>query len=436
MLAEKQTELQTRVDGARLETDKLFDLVRPDSLYERPIPERHRIVFYLGHLEAFDWNLLREPLGLKPFNPEFDRLFAFGIDPVGGGLPSDKPSDWPSIDEVRGYNRRVRQALDEALWERPRARGREAEDRNVLLNTAIEHRLMHAETLAYMLHQLSLERKVKPPAAPLTRGAPVAAGMVEIPAGTATLGIPRGNGRFGWDNEFEETAVDVGEFAIDRYKVTNREFLRFVEAGGYQERSLWPESDWVWRAEQNIQHPGFWVPADGRWRLRTMFDEIELPLDWPVYVSHAEATAYARWAGKALPTESQWHRAAYGTPRGKERPYPWGSKSPEAPKYGNFDFRRWDPACVNAFPDGRSAFGAEDLLGNGWEWTASVFEPLPGFEPFSFYPGYSANFFDGQHYVMKGGSPRTAACMLRRSFRNWFQPHYPYIYAGFRCVNN
>jgi len=433
---DKQAELQTRVNGARLETDKLFDLVRPDSLYERPIPERHRIVFYLGHLEAFDWNLLREPLGLKPFDPEFDKLFAFGIDPVDGGLPSDKPSDWPSIDKVRGYNQRIRAALDTALSEGHRTSGREAGDRGMLLNVAIEHRLMHAETLAYMLHQLPLERKVKPRTTSLRHSAPVAAGMVDVPAGTATLGIPRGNGHFGWDNEFEETSIEVPAFAIDRYKVTNREFLRFVEAGGYEESSLWSEGDWAWRAEHKIQHPGFWIPAQGRWHLRTMFDEIDLPLDWPVYVSRAEANAYARWTGKTLPTEAQWHRAAYGTPRGKERPYPWGSKPPESPKHGNFDFGRWDPACVNAFPEGRSAFGAEDLLGNGWEWTASVFEPLPGFEPFPFYPGYSANFFDGHHYVMKGGSPRTAACMLRRSFRNWFQPHYPYVYAGFRSVSN
>jgi formylglycine-generating enzyme required for sulfatase activity len=154
-----------------------------------------------------------------------------------------------------------------------------------------------------------------------------------------------------------------------------------------------------------------------------------------VYVSHAEASAYARWAGKSLPTEAQWHRAAYGTPQGTERPYPWGEQAPSA-LHGNFDFHRWDPAPVNAHPAGKSAFGAYDLLGNGWEWTSTVFGPLPGFEPFPFYRGYSANFFDGKHFVMKGGAPRTAACMLRRTFRNWFQGHYPFVYAGFRCVEN
>ena len=103
--------------------------------------------------------------------------------------------------------------------------------------------------------------------------------------------------------------------------------------------------------------------------------------------------------------------------------------------FGNFDFARWNPAPVNAFPEGQSAFGVHGMLGNGWEWTSTEFAPFPGFEPFPFYRGYSADFFDGKHFVMKGGSARTAACMLRRTFRNWFQAHYQFVYTGFRCVS-
>jgi len=150
---------------------------------------------------------------------------------------------------------------------------------------------------------------------------------------------------------------------------------------------------------------------------------------------HAEAMAYARWAGKSLPSEEQWHRAAYGTLDGSERKYPWGTEEPSS-SFGNFDFGHWNPTPVNAFPKGQSAFGVQDLLGNGWEWTSTVFAPFNGFEPFPFYRGYSSDFFDGKHFVMKGGSPRTAGCMLRPTFRNWFQTHYQYVYAGFRCVNH
>jgi formylglycine-generating enzyme required for sulfatase activity len=166
-----------------------------------------------------------------------------------------------------------------------------------------------------------------------------------------------------------------------------------------------------------------------------MFGEVSLPLEAPVYVSHAEASAYVRWAGKSLPTEAQFHRAAYGTPEGAEREFPWGNEAPDS-RHGNFNFQHWDPTPVGAYPDGASAFGVHDLVGNGWEWTSTPFAPFGGFQAFPFYPGYSADFFDGKHFVMKGGSARTAACMLRRSFRNWFQPHYPYIYATFRGIVN
>src|SRR5437868_5565811 len=160
---EVRHEFLQRMTQARSETDKLFELVKSNSLYERPIPERHRIIFYIGHLEAFDWNLLgNRVFGLKSFHPEFDRLFAFGIDPVGGGLPDDKPSDWPAQNQVYEYAAKIRQLLDEHLRKETSPAGLDEFSLNTLLNVAIEHRLMHAETLAYMLHQLPLDRKKAP----------------------------------------------------------------------------------------------------------------------------------------------------------------------------------------------------------------------------------------------------------------------------------
>jgi iron(II)-dependent oxidoreductase len=431
-----RNELLDRLEEARVRTDELFKIVRQDSLYDRPIPERHRIVFYIGHLEAFDWNLLSERLfGLKSSEPELDKLFAFGIDPVGGGLPTDQPADWPSLGTVKNYVARIRESLDTRLPGALHADVQGEFSTAWLLQVAIEHRYMHAETLAYMLHQLALDKKNPQPRTPEIALPPVQPKMIEIPAGAATLGIAREDSVFGWDNEFERNTVLVPGFTIDRYKVTNGQYLDFVHAGGYENRALWADADWAWKVEHNISHPVFWQGAGDGWKYRTMFHEIPLLLEWPVYVSHAEANAYARWASKSLPTEAQWHRAAYGTPEATERPYPWGTEAPNS-KLGNFDFQGWDPVAVNASPRGQSAFGVADLVGNGWEWTSTPFAPFPGFQPFSFYPGYSANFFDGQHFVMKGGSARTAVCMLRRSFRNWFQPHYQYVYAGFRCVGN
>jgi ergothioneine biosynthesis protein EgtB len=438
--------LLERIYDARRRSDELFSLVRTEALYDRPIPERHRIIFYVGHLEAFDWNLLgKNFFGLESFRLHpFDRLFAFGIDPVGGGLPSDLPSDWPALSEVRGYVAGVRAALDEKLANAiERHAERSAMEHfgvglDTLLHVAIEHRLMHVETLAYMLHQLALNKKIRRPGPRILDSAPLLQGMVEVPAGVATLGLRRDSENFGWDNEYEAHTVDVPAFAIDRYKVTNRQYLDFILAGGYETRSCWSDgdsdNDWDWITANAIGHPVFWKKAGDGWLYRAMFDEMPLPLDWPVYVSHAEASAYARWAGKSLPTEAEWHRAAYATADGCERMYPWGNELPNS-RLGNFDLHRWDPVPVSAFPEGRSAFGVHGILGNGWEWTSTPFAAFHGFEPFPFYPGYSADFFDGKHFVMKGGSARTAACMLRPTFRNWFQAHYQYVYTGFRCVS-
>ncbi len=380
--------LTARLEGARAQTDALFGQLDPAALYDRPVAERHRLIFYLGHLEAFDGNLIaRRALRRPAFDPSLDKLFAFGIDPEPGREPSDTPADWPSEEQVRRYVARQRAELDAALTDVPEE----------LVQVAIEHRLMHAETLAYLFHNLPYDRKRGP--APATNGArpTLANPMLEIPAGRVVLGRARGDG-FGWDNEFESQAIDVPAFRITQYKITNGEYLEYVRT-----RAASP--------------PHFWVERDGKWWLRAMFREVPLPLDWPVYVTHSEAEAYARWRGGALASEAQYQRAAEGA----------------API--NADFANWDPIPADA-SGGASRHGVEQPVGNGWEWTSTIFAPLPGFEPFDFYPGYSADFFDGKHWVLKGGSPRTAGCLLRPSFRNWFRSDYPYVYAGFRVAEN
>ena len=428
---------------ARSQTDALFDLLPPNSFYERPVAERHRLIFYLGHLEAFDWNLLSGPLGLEARDAAFDKLFAFGIDPVGSGLPTDTAGDWPNIAKIEKYKLTVRERLDEGLRNSESGHNRREPllADGTLLHVAIEHRLMHAETLAYLLHNLPLERKIPQPA-PMSDPRPAPEQRwVTVPAGTATLGQSRQAGNFGWDNEFETEKIDVPSFSIGTFPVTNAEYLEFMRACGYEDSRYWRPQDWEWKRQQRLEHPHFWLPRsssgatdpDTQWEYRSMFGIIPLPQSWPVYVSYAEAAAFARWAGRKLPTEAQWHRAAYGTPQGTEREYPWGEAPPDRTR-GNFQSQSWHAAPVDAHPAGASAFGVQDLLGNGWEWTATPFGPLPGFTPFPFYKGYSADFFDGKHFVMKGGSARTDVSMLRRSFRNWFQPHYPHVYATFRCV--
>ena len=244
-VAQSQVELRhqllDRLAEARANTDQLFSIVKPEALYDRPIPERHRIIFYIGHLEAFDWNLLRErALSLGSFHPDFDRLFAFGIDPVGDGLPMDQPSDWPTMDAVKDYVGEARQTLDEALADRLADDQPGHADVTLLLQVAIEHRLMHSETLAYMLHQLPLDRKIGPNSGPEAVRSAVHPEMVKVPAGRVTLGLSRKDQEaFGWDNEFEAYSVNVPTFPSIAITVTNRDFLAFMEAGGYDSENLW-----------------------------------------------------------------------------------------------------------------------------------------------------------------------------------------------------
>lgn len=429
--AQLRQQLAAQLVAARARTDALFKLVTEAALFERPIAERHRLIFYLGHLEAFDWNLVcRDALGQAPLNASFEKLFAFGIDPLDGQSPGDAPSDWPSAAQIRAWGAAARGAVDEAIARAPLAGWLEG---GWAARIAIEHRLMHEETLCYLLQRTPLRLK-RPGLLPTLSTQSAVDAPIHIPAGLVALGLSRATApHLGWDNEYEQHAVQVPAFTVSRLPVSNAQWLEFLEAGGYQERAWWSDAAWAWRAREGISHPAFWRLRDGQWWWVAMFGEVPLPGNWPVYVSHAEASAYARWKGARLPTEAQWQRAAFGS---DAQPYPWAGATASPSLHGNFGGVRFDPVANGSSPGGDSPFGVADLMGNGWEWTSSVFAPFAGFEPLPFYPGYSANFFDGQHFVMKGASAPTDAAFLRPSFRNWFQPHYQHVFAKFRLVTH
>ncbi len=288
-------------------------------MYDRPISERHRIIFYLGHLEAFDWNLLADrAFGLKPFQRTFDQLFSFGIDPVGGGLPTDTPVGLAAAArKLTTYTQKHSREVGSSHWRGTRASAIEAiHNCRTMLEVAIEHRLMHAETLAYMLHRLPSEKKIGEPIVRKSGKARVKTDLVEIPAGQATLGLVQEKmRRIRMGQRMEAHQVDVPAFAIEKCNVTNRRlFCDSSRRVATRIARLWDDESWDWKNAENVEHPAFWRRDGNLWMYRGMFGEVRLPLDWPVYVSHAEATAYANWLGRKLPTEAQFHRAAYGSP--------------------------------------------------------------------------------------------------------------------------
>ena len=231
--------------------------------------------------------------------------------------------------------------------------------------------------------------------------------MVAVDSCCVTLGQSKDS--FGWDNEHLVHDVFVPAFRISKFKISNGEYLDFVHEGG--------------------PVPHFWILENNAWFYRGMFEQFPLPLDWPVWVTWRQASAYANWRGLSLPTEAQFQRAAQ-------------LSSPDSIR-DNFGYHRWDPIPVNSshpLPNQVNEVGQAvspvSMVGNGWEWTRDLFAPFEGFEPHPLYPGYSADFFDGQHYVMKGASPRTATVFTRPSFRNWFRSDYPHMYAGFRLLSD
>ena len=430
-----------RFQRIRARSRAFFDVLDESLYYERPIALRNPVVFYEGHLPAFAVNtLIKKGLGRAGIDPHLEEVFARGIDPdseataIARGNPA-----WPSRSTTRQYAEAADRLIADAIMredlvrsDRPLLRGAQA------LWTILEHEEMHQETLAYMWHQVPHALKRKPdgyatlPKSHTQASVPSDA-RVRVPAGRVTLGTDLRDTIFGWDNERPAHTAPVDAFGIGTHNVTNAAFMEFVEAGGYRDRRWWRDDDWAWISAESIAHPPFWERGPDGWWYRAMFDRVPLPAAWPVYVTWAEAHAYASWKDVRLPSEAEFHRAAYGTPSGLERRHPWGDEVPEVPP-GNFDFVRWDPEPVGVRPEGASAFGVHDLVGNGWEWTSTVFGPYDGFEPLASYPEYSADFFDGEHFVMKGASPLTARGLVRRGFRNWFRPRYPYVYATFRLA--
>jgi ergothioneine biosynthesis protein EgtB len=430
--------LIARYERTRERTRALFTLLSDEAYYVAPIAARHPVVFYEGHLPAFSFNtLVKKALGGASIDARLEALFARGIDPEEATGATDAANAWPERRVVREFvdeaDRRVLDVLAHADLNRP---GHAYLDGAEAVHAILEHEAMHQETLLYMWHRLPFEKKRSPADyRPHVSGRVPAQEWVAIPEGSATLGVDRGAIPFGWDNEFGAKRVHLPAFAIERFNVTNAAYLEFVDAGGYDDPRWWRPEDWDWRGREGIRHPLFWERDRNAWYWRGMFERIPLPDSWPVYVSHAEASAYARWREVRLPSEAEFQRAAFGTPAGDERSFPWGDEPPSQ-QHGVFDFASWDPQPVGSHPAGQSAWSVEELVGNGWEWTDTVFAPFPGFRAMASYPEYSADFFDGEHLVMKGASPVTARELLRPTFRNWFRPRYPYVYATFRCARN
>jgi len=316
-------------------------------------------------------------------------------------------------------------------------------DGGFVYELVIQHEHQHDETILQTIQLMPGGYLARLPGLP--EAGAVADGMVRVPGGRYPIGS---DAHEPYDNEHPRHDVELPGFEIDRFPVTNGDYLRFMAEGGYSRRELWSRDGWDWIMTFGTEAPEYWfreragsppappAPEGQEWLVRRYGHEVPVDPRLPVtHVCYFEAEAYARWAGKRLPTEFEWEVAAAWDPAsGTARRFPWGDR-PAGPEVANLDQRLFTSAPVGAYPAGASALGCEQMLGDVWEWTSSDFLPYPGFEAFP-YAEYSEPFFGGPFKVLRGGSWATRPRAARNTFRNWDSPIKRQIFAGFRCARD
>jgi iron(II)-dependent oxidoreductase len=378
------------------------------------------LVWDLGHIAAFEdlW-LCQRAGGLAALRPDLLELYDAFETPraVRGDAPLLSVAD--ALDYLDAVRERALAVLADADLARD----------GFVWEMVLQHEHQHDETMlqCIQLAEARLYSLSPAPYRPVPVDGPV---MARVDAGPFPMGDAGVS--FAYDNERPRHEVDVAAFEIDRLPVTNGDYMEFVADGGYTRQEFWAPEGWAWRKGAKVERPLFWT-ADGRERRFDRRDPIEASL--PVmHVSWFEADAYARWAGKRLPTEAEWEKAAAWGPHASEpRRYPWGE--PPASVRANLDQLAFGPLPAGCHPAGASAYGVLGLLGDAWEWTASEFGGYPGFAAFP-YREYSEAFFGQGYRVLRGGSWATRPTVARNSFRNWDLPQRRQIFCGFRCARD
>jgi dimethylhistidine N-methyltransferase len=436
-------------------SDRLFGLLRSSNdFYRQPIKLRLPLLFYLGHLPCFAWIQFRHLKNVnKVIDVLYDKLFERGVDPnVQTGVVNHEHSSrfsvnddiekeyWLSfsVQSVVEYKLKVRSEILNVFMN-GNLNFDDIETLNIL-NVAAEHEMMHQETLMYLFAQLPIEalrvdvmnetdlrlRHVTPP---LSENI-----WILLPGGQTSLGKPYNEETatysFGWDNEFPCEPTYVSSFELQSHPVRIGDYLQFVLDGGYIMKEWWDNDVFEWIIESKICHPPSWS-YDGSYSVNFILQRdvpIESVLDHPVLVSQVEAKAYCRWLSHKtgytidLPTEAEWVYAMWD----------WSkcASMTRDSSYYNVNFRH-----LHTIPVDSSTNKNLQWQGSAFEWTSSVFRPFTGYRgSLPSYPGYSSDFFDDCHFVLLGGSFATDSTLIRRTFRNWFQDTYRYVFATFRCV--
>jgi gamma-glutamyl hercynylcysteine S-oxide synthase len=421
--------LAGQLQEARRRTRWLLRTISQEDLTRQHDPIMSPLIWDYGHIGNYEelW-LLERAFGKGPSDRTLYDMYDASLHPR-----EERPSlDLLDREGADLYLDAVRDAVLEEL-QTADLRGDDPLLRDgFVYRMILQHECQHNETMLQTLHLMRgegyrPEAQVEPP-----DGNPTDE-MVHVPGGTFVMGTD--DSACALDNEHGAHEVEVAGFHLDKTPVTNRAYLEFVEGGGYEREGLWRPEGWAWTQERGISAPKHWYQREPHswWTQRFGFDE-PLHMDAPVvHVSFYEADAYARWAGKRLPTEAEWEKAASWEPEtGTKRPFPWGDEPPSQ-EHTNLDQLAFGPAGAGAYPAGTSAYGVLGMIGDVWEWTASDFAPYPAFETFP-YKEYSEIFFGPDYKVLRGGSWATRPYAIRNTFRNWDYPIRRQLFVGFRCA--
>lgn len=411
--------------------ESLFECLNCDeSYYKKPINLRHPLIFYLGHTATFFVNklLLTRLLGER-VDEAFESVFAVGVDEMSWDDLDETNYDWPSVSEVMDYRERVREVVLDIIDTAPLTLPIDGANPWWAIIMGIEHERIHLETSSVLIRQQNIDWVSPHPSwshcddfgpAPTNE-------LVAVEAGEVVLGKDADSEIYGWDNEYGHHAADVAGFEASRYLVSNREYLAFVEAGGYQSPDYWGKEGQQWLDFSERKAPEFWRKRAAQWHLRLMSEEVEMPWNWPVEVNFLEAEAFCNWKAEQtgqsirLPTEDEWHRL-YDVSDVQVRPKSvWNA---------NIHLDHAASSCpVDRFEHGDFF----DVIGNVWQWTQTSIYPFDDFEVHPIYDDFSVPTFDGKHNLMKGGSWISCGNETQPSARYAFRRHF-FQHAGFRYV--
>jgi iron(II)-dependent oxidoreductase len=443
LLAPAQDESSERRDAARAleagraRTLELVAPLRDVDLERQHSPLMSPIVWDLAHVANFEEQWIARALG-EPSEDGGERARRDHLyDAMRHPRRTRAALPLPSRDECVAYLARARQRTRRALATADVAASDPLGAQGYVYWMIAQHEAQHQETIlqTIQLASLAYEPHRRAEGGARSRFVPpqgLDGAMVLVPGGE--YGIGTDDRRVAYDNERPAHVVRLERFLVDAAPVTSGRFLEFVRDGGYRRPELWSEDGWRWLRDTGVRHPGGWIAHGSGWLERSFGRVAPLDPSRPVvHVSWYEADAFARWAGKRLPTEQEWEVAAAIDPeRGIARRYPWGDAEP-TPEHANLDQRSFAPLPIGCYPRGRSFFGCEQMIGDVWEWTASDFAPYPGFVAFP-YREYSEVHFGHGYKVLRGGSWATRPVAIRNTFRNWDLPQRRQIFAGFRCA--